>query len=88
MKMNKENFKKVLPVLTNLHSEPHIELISNREATIEGCHGIVEYNDSIATVNCNMFLISFEGFDISLNSLSDNCITVKGQFSAITYSLL
>jgi len=88
LKLHKDSLKKVMPALPNPHFEPIIELTSNREAIIEGCHGIVEYNDCVATVNCKAFLLTFEGFDICLKSLSDNCISVKGRFTGISFSLL
>ena len=88
LKLHRERIRDSVPALPNPHFEPMIELISNREAIIEGCNGIVEYNDCVATVNCRLFLLKFEGFDISLNSLSDNCISVKGRFTCVSYSML
>lgn len=88
LKLHKDRFRSIMPALPNPCFEPLIELISNREAIIEGCRGIVEYNDTTATVNCNIFLLTFEGFDICLKSLSDNCISVKGRFTSISYSML
>ncbi len=88
LKLHKDNLKNVIPALPNSHYEPLIELTANREAVIEGCRGIVEYNDCTATVNCKTFLLTFEGFDICLKSLSDNCISVKGNFTGIFFSLL
>ncbi len=88
LRIHKENFKAKMPALPNPHFEPIIELNSNREAIIEGCSGIVEYNDCIATVNCKVFLVTFEGFDISLKALSRECISVKGSFTSVSFSAL
>lgn len=81
----KENIKSFLPTLPNPRFEPMIELTANREAVIEGCHGIVEYNDCKATINCKSFLITFEGFNIGLQALSGDCISVTGSFSGISF---
>lgn len=80
------NIKMQMPTLPNPRFEPVIELTSNREALIEGCHGIVEYNDCKATINCGAFLITIEGFDISLRSLSGDAFCVTGKFSAIAFT--
>ena len=86
--LHKDILRKAMPALPNSHFEPIIELTANREAIIEGCQGIVEYNDSVATINCKSFLLTFEGFDICLKSLSDNCISVTGSFTGICFSVL
>ena len=88
LKIHKDNFKSKVPALPNPYYEPIIELTSNREAVIEGCTGIVEYNDCRATVNCKQYLVTFEGFDICLKSLSKDCISVKGRFNTISFTML
>ncbi|MBE6785095.1 MAG: hypothetical protein E7538_02510 [Ruminococcaceae bacterium] len=88
MNKYKENIKLHMPALPNPHLEPIIELTSNREAIIEGCSGIVEYNDGKAAVSCKSLLIAFEGTDISLKTLSGDCVSVTGTFSAISFSSL
>ena len=88
MNMKTDSIRSFIPALPNPRFEPIIELTSNREAVIEGCLGIVEYSDCIATVNCKYFLISFEGFGICLNTLSKDCISVTGSFTKISFSEL
>lgn len=84
----KDKLKAFMPALPNPHFEPIIELTSDREAVIEGSLGIIEYNDCIATINCRIFLLTFEGFNICLKTLSDDCISVTGRFTSISYTLL
>lgn len=84
----KYSLKPHVPALPNPHFEPIIELTSNREALIEGCHGIVEYNDCLATINCKSFLISFEGFDISLKTLTGDAFSVTGNFTNISFTAM
>lgn len=81
----KDSLKALLPPLPVPSIEPVIELTSNREAIIEGCSGIVEYNDCTATVSCKSMLITFEGFDISLKTLTGSCICVTGNFTNISF---
>lgn len=82
----KYSLKTHVPALPNPHFEPIIELTSNREALIEGCQGIVEYNDCIATINCKSMIITFEGFDISLKNLAGDVFSVTGNFTGISFT--
>ena len=86
MNSYKENIKLFMPTLPNPHFEPIIELTSNREAIIEGCNGIIGYNDCEASIKCKSFIISFRGFDISIKTLSGDCVSVCGQFNNISFS--
>ena len=82
----KNNLRTIIPALPNPHFEPIIELISNREAIIEGCNGIIEYDDCTATINCRIYLLTFDGFNICLKMLSKDCISVTGNFTNISFS--
>ena len=81
-------FKNILPPLPNPNFEPIINLISNREATVEGCIGILEYNDAFVSINCRNFVLNFNGFDFSIKSNPDSSITVTGNISDIGFSIL
>ncbi len=87
MSKNFLKLKNTLPPLPNPHFEPVIELISNREATVEGCSGVIEYTDTIVQVNCRSFVLTFNGFNLSIKSSSKDIITVTGQISDISFSL-
>lgn len=88
MSIKIDKIKNKIPALPNPHFEPIIELISNREAVVEGCSGIVEYTDSSATLNCRLFQLSFTGFDICLKALSGDSVCVTGNFTDISFSVL
>ena len=82
----RENRKRTLTVLPEGISEPMIELKSNREAVIEGCIGIVEYNDTTVSINCKKIIINLEGSDLNLRALTNDIIEVTGIFSRISFS--
>ena len=74
-----------MPTLPNPRFEPLIELISNREAVIEGSKGIVEYSDTLIDINCKCFILRFEGFNLTIKSLAAECISVSGNITQISF---
>lgn len=88
MTVKKEFKKRYATAMPDSAFEPAIELVSNKEAMIEGCSGIVEYNDTLVTVNCKKITVSIEGTDINLKTLASDIIEVTGTFSNISFSML
>lgn len=82
----KRNISCNLPPLPNPHFEPLIEIISDRQAEIEGCNGIIEYNDSYVSVNCKSFIIGIKGENISIKSNAKDCITINGKLDSLCFS--
>ncbi len=74
-----------LPMLPNPRIEPLIDLISNREAVIEGSKGIVQYSDTSIDINCKCFILRFTGFDMSIKTLSSDSIAVNGNITQIDF---
>ena len=86
MALKKENRKRSAATFPVSTFEPLIELISNKEAVVEGCAGIIEYNDSAVSINCKKAIITFEGTNINLKALSSDIVEVTGTFSSISFS--
>lgn len=74
--------------LIHTRALPFVELNGNREAIIEGCDGIIEYDDVRAVINCRSHTITFSGFGICLCNLSVDSIKVTGNFTDISFSEL
>lgn len=87
-KKNQSLKKNYMPALPNPHYEPLIEIYSDREAVIEGCAGILEYNDSCVSVNCRCFVLNFKGFNFCIKSNSKDSITIYGKITEINFSHL
>lgn len=86
MALKRENRKRSAASIPVSTLEPLIELVSNKEAIVEGCAGIIEYNDTAVSINCKKAIITFEGADITLKTLSSDIIEVTGVFSGIYFS--
>lgn len=88
LSLKKEHRRRFTSDFPNPAFEPMIELVSNREAVVEGCAGIVEYNDSSVTVNCRKTTVTIEGSCINLKALSTDTIEITGTFTCIKFSCL
>ena len=73
-----------VPVLAITH-EPFIEMHSNRELLLEGCQGILEYNENNVRLSCGKYSINISGKNLNLNNLSQTNIAVSGFFTGIEF---
>lgn len=64
---------------------PLIEIVDNREMSIEGSRGIVEYNDDIIRVNLGKKLISIKGRGLTLQNLSKTNLSIKGYIICVEF---
>lgn len=64
---------------------PHIELCSNCEAGVEGCAGIIEYDESLVRLNCKSVTVKFSGSRLSIGNLSGGFISVNGKISSVEF---
>lgn len=76
------------PMTNSSVTEPFITLISDKEATVEGCKGIVEYSDVFVSVNCKKHILKFEGFNLTIKSLSKDCISVAGTITQLNFCVV
>lgn len=85
-----KNLREKLEELSSLGSEnelrmPHIELCSNREVTVEGCVGIIEYTCDFVRLNCRNVTLKLCGDELCLGKLSGGCISVSGKIVSIEF---
>lgn len=64
---------------------PHIELFSNREANVEGCLGIIEYDSSLIRVNCRGITVKFSGDGLCINNMTDGLACVTGTIVSVEF---
>ena len=85
-----KRFKEKFEEITALGAEnelrlPHIELCSNREATVEGCVGIIEYDRNFVRLNCKSVTLKFTGDCLCIGNLSAGVITVSGDIVSLEF---
>ena len=65
----------------------HIELISNKEITVDGCKGISEYNSEYVKLKTVDGYISLFGSNLRIPVFEGPVITVCGFLSAIEFNV-
>ena len=55
-----------------------IELNGNREAVVEGCRGILEYDDAVVRVRTPDHVVRFTGHGLSIRCLTSDALVVAG----------
>ena len=64
-------------------SVPHIETEGNKEAVVDGCFGITEYDNDRISLNAGSLTVTFCGSDLTLSSYSDEQTVIKGSIISI-----
>lgn len=62
-----------------------IVLSSNREATIEGCKGVLEYSGDKIRLSTGNSIIRFSGSELEIKSLSPGHAAIKGFIVSIEF---
>ena len=66
---------------------PHIELIGNHQAMLEGCKGVLYYDDNRIEISLGKYRILFLGSGLGLTSLAGGDAIVTGSFERIEFLL-
>ena len=68
-------------------SGPSMEVFSNREIYIDGCKGILEYNDVYIKVRVSKGMIIISGSKLDVPSFEGPAISIKGKINSIELSI-
>lgn len=62
-----------------LNKYAHVEFLNNnQEAIVEGCTGIIEYNDNVIRLNTPKFILRFTGRNLQVSCMMEDSIVVRG----------
>ncbi len=64
---------------------PSVKFCSNRQAIVDGCKGVVEYNDGIVKLNCGKLVLKFQGQNLSIRALCIDQIAICGQILSFEF---
>lgn len=64
----------------------HIEFFANREATVEGCKGILDYDSNYIKLRLLRGSVILFGKKISVSFFEGSTIRIKGDFSSLEFS--
>lgn len=86
LKKVKRQLEVISPLETAELLTPHIELCSNKEAYIEGCAGIIEYNSSLVRINCKDLIVKMSGTELTIRSDTADRISVSGNIISLDFT--
>ena len=64
----------------------HIELSGNRYAVVEGCKGVLEYNDTAIKLNLGKTAVRFTGYGLTINTYCLEQAVISGDILTIDFS--
>lgn len=63
-----------------------IEITGNREISIDGCRGILEYDESVVRLNLGNMIIKITGAGLTIPSMAAEQTTVTGSIACVEFS--
>ena len=66
---------------------PRIELLGNHQAMLEGCRGVLYYDDNRIEISLGKYRILFLGSELRLTSLAGGDAIVAGSIEKIEFLL-
>lgn len=87
-KRTKRTMDIISPLETSELLSPHIDFCSNKEALVDGCLGIIEYNSEMVRLNCKNIILKFIGADLSIKADTIEQITVSGNIVSLEFCSL
>jgi sporulation protein YqfC len=63
----------------------HIELQANREAIVEGCCGVLEYDEGVIRLAGGQMVVRISGRNLSIGGLDRNSTVVSGFITSIEF---
>ena len=66
---------------------PLIEIFSNTQIVVEGCGGVLEYNENYLKLRLPSGVLVLEGEDFDVVSFENKTIFVKGKINSLEFSV-
>ncbi len=66
--------------------EPRIELLGNREIIVEGCKGVVEYDENTIRLSLGENVLSLCGDDLVIKSFDSDIAVICGSICEISFA--
>jgi sporulation protein YqfC len=64
----------------------HFELSGNREVVVDGCRGILEYDENVIRLLAGKLTVRFTGRGLELRNLRKDSAIIEGFITAIEFS--
>jgi sporulation protein YqfC len=70
---------------TMISNEAKIEMLGNREIIIDGCKGIVEYEENLIKLSLGETVLSLSGVGLVITSFDSGIAVINGQIGEISF---
>ena len=68
-----------------LTNTAQLEIMGNREATIDGSQGVLEYNESCIRINAGRMVIKFSGRGLTLKCMTGETLVIEGFITGVEF---
>lgn len=65
----------------------HMEINGNTEAVVEGCRGILEYDDDVVRIRTAKVIVTFSGRGLSIRCMTADSLVVEGFITGINFTV-
>lgn len=62
-----------------------VELLSNKQAIVDGCRGIIEYSDTLIRLSSEKLILGFTGVGLEIKLLSQETMIIEGTIHTVEY---
>ena len=63
----------------------HVTLYGNREASVDGCYGIIEYSACLIKINIGNKILCVHGCDFDISDYTGDAMTVRGTRQSLEF---
>ena len=81
----KQKVADLLDAPISVISGSFIEIFSNTQATVDGCNGILEYDESCIKLECSDLFVTFKGDGLYIRTMNDSNAMVCGMIASIDF---
>lgn len=61
------------------------QMSGNREVIVEGCKGVLEYDDKVIRINTGKMVTSFQGRGLCIKCLTPDSLVIEGFITSIEF---
>ncbi len=79
------NVMNALEIPPIVGSETHIDMFGDREMTVEGIKGVIEYDDSLVRLSTGRREVRISGEELEIRSLTKTAATVTGHVVSVEF---
>ncbi len=70
-----------------IRDQTHYEMNSNKEIIVEGCKGILQYEENIVKLNMQNMITIFCGRKLSIKCLTEDSLIITGFVTSVEFSV-